>query len=120
MNIYVFFPLVPSFQLCILCYHRIVEESEKERTGAKCPACRALYDRDRIDNLQPEDLPNAPIPRKSNERPKQSDQREDNDRSISQTPAMSSHLQGSSGAPQQRPGLSFQVIFLCVCVCVCD
>lgn len=35
-------------QICVWCWHHIIDMAEKEETEGRCPACRTPYDKDRI------------------------------------------------------------------------
>jgi hypothetical protein len=35
-------------QICVWCWHHIIDMAEKEETEGRCPACRTRYDKDRI------------------------------------------------------------------------
>jgi CCR4-NOT transcription complex subunit 4 len=35
-------------QICVWCWHHIIDMAEKEDTEGRCPACRTRYDKDRI------------------------------------------------------------------------
>ncbi|VAI30446.1 unnamed protein product [Triticum turgidum subsp. durum] len=37
-----------SLQICVWCWHHIIDMAEKEDTEGRCPACRTRYDKDRI------------------------------------------------------------------------
>jgi CCR4-NOT transcription complex subunit 4 len=37
-----------SAQICVWCWHHIIDMAEKEDTEGRCPACRTRYDKDRI------------------------------------------------------------------------
>ncbi|KAK8950379.1 hypothetical protein KSP40_PGU006461 [Platanthera guangdongensis] len=41
-------PCKCGYEICVWCWHHIVEMAEKEETGGRCPACRTPYDKDRI------------------------------------------------------------------------
>ncbi len=35
-------------QMCLWCYHHILEEAAKESLSARCPNCRSVYDQEKI------------------------------------------------------------------------
>ena len=35
-------------QMCLWCYHHILEEAGKESLSARCPNCRSVYDQEKI------------------------------------------------------------------------
>lgn len=37
-----------TLQICVWCWHHIIDMAEKEDTEGRCPACRTRYDKDRI------------------------------------------------------------------------
>ncbi|XP_065010437.1 uncharacterized protein LOC135640171 isoform X1 [Musa acuminata AAA Group] len=41
-------PCKCGYEICIWCWHHIIEMAEKEDTEARCPACRTPYDKDRV------------------------------------------------------------------------
>lgn len=41
-------PCKCGYEICVWCWHHIVEMAEKEATDGRCPACRTPYDKDRI------------------------------------------------------------------------
>jgi CCR4-NOT transcription complex subunit 4 len=43
VSVHILFP-----QICVWCWHHIMEMAEKEETEGRCPACRTPYDKDRI------------------------------------------------------------------------
>ncbi len=38
-----------SFQPCLFCYQRLLDEAGADEAAAKCPNCRTEYDEDRIE-----------------------------------------------------------------------
>jgi CCR4-NOT transcription complex subunit 4 len=44
----IFLVYVPTLQICVWCWHHIIDMAEKEETEGRCPACRTPYDKDRI------------------------------------------------------------------------
>ncbi|KAJ3680858.1 hypothetical protein LUZ60_015347 [Juncus effusus] len=41
-------PCKCGYEICVWCWHHIMEMAEKEETEGRCPACRTRYDKDRI------------------------------------------------------------------------
>ncbi|KAL5224661.1 hypothetical protein ABZP36_011300 [Zizania latifolia] len=41
-------PCVCGYEICVWCWHHIIDMAEKEDTEGRCPACRTRYDKDRI------------------------------------------------------------------------
>ncbi|KAJ1688685.1 hypothetical protein LUZ63_012840 [Rhynchospora breviuscula] len=41
-------PCKCGYEICVWCWHHIMEMAEKEETEGRCPACRTAYDKDRI------------------------------------------------------------------------
>ncbi|XP_057721941.1 uncharacterized protein LOC130935999 isoform X1 [Arachis stenosperma] len=41
-------PCKCGYEICVWCWHHIMEMSEKDGTGGRCPACRVPYDKERI------------------------------------------------------------------------
>ena len=37
-----------SWQICVWCWHHIMDMAEKDDTEGRCPACRSAYDKERI------------------------------------------------------------------------
>lgn len=37
-----------SLQICVWCWHHIMEMAEKDGTEGRCPACRTAYDKEKI------------------------------------------------------------------------
>lgn len=35
-------------QICVWCWHHILDMAEKDDTEGRCPACRAPYDKEKI------------------------------------------------------------------------
>jgi len=35
-------------QICVWCWHHIIEMAEKDKTEGRCPACRTRYDKEKI------------------------------------------------------------------------
>ena len=45
MILYVFTPI---FQICVWCWHHIMDMAEKDQSEGRCPACRTPYDKEKI------------------------------------------------------------------------
>ncbi|XP_056865066.1 general negative regulator of transcription subunit 4 isoform X2 [Raphanus sativus] len=43
-----FNPCQCGYQICVWCWHHIIEMAEKDKTHGLCPACRTPYDKDKI------------------------------------------------------------------------
>lgn len=41
-------PCRPADQMCLWCYHHILEEAAKASLAARCPNCRSEYDEEKI------------------------------------------------------------------------
>lgn len=41
-------PLLLADQMCLWCYHHILEEAAKASLPARCPNCRSEYDEEKI------------------------------------------------------------------------
>ncbi|XP_040385188.1 uncharacterized protein LOC102708769 [Oryza brachyantha] len=41
-------PCKCGYEICVWCWHHIMDMAEKEDTEGRCPACRTRYDKDRI------------------------------------------------------------------------
>ncbi|XP_050242839.1 uncharacterized protein LOC126691762 [Quercus robur] len=41
-------PCKCGYQMCVWCWHHIMEMAEKDGTDGRCPACRAPYDKEKI------------------------------------------------------------------------
>ncbi|KAL5228718.1 hypothetical protein ABZP36_016983 [Zizania latifolia] len=41
-------PCKCGYEICLYCWHQIMEMDQKEECGGRCPACRAIYNKDRI------------------------------------------------------------------------
>ncbi|GJN14009.1 hypothetical protein PR202_gb00780 [Eleusine coracana subsp. coracana] len=44
-------PCKCSYDICVWCWHHIIDMAEKDETEGRCPACRTPYDKDRIVNM---------------------------------------------------------------------
>ncbi|XP_073297475.1 uncharacterized protein [Primulina huaijiensis] len=47
-----FKPCQCGYQVCVWCWHHIIDMAEKEETEGRCPACRTIYDKDKIVAMQ--------------------------------------------------------------------
>ncbi|XP_042001087.1 putative general negative regulator of transcription C16C9.04c isoform X2 [Salvia splendens] len=47
-----FVPCKCGYQICVWCWHHIVEMAEKDTSKGKCPACRQPYEQERIARMQ--------------------------------------------------------------------
>ncbi|KAJ9539939.1 hypothetical protein OSB04_026445 [Centaurea solstitialis] len=45
-------PCKCGYEVCVWCWHHIMDMAEKDATEGRCPACRTPYDKDRIVGLQ--------------------------------------------------------------------
>nr|XP_043634908.1 uncharacterized protein LOC122606004 isoform X2 [Erigeron canadensis] len=45
-------PCKCGYEVCVWCWHHIMDMAEKEATEGRCPACRTPYDKDRIVGLE--------------------------------------------------------------------
>ncbi|XP_010557304.1 PREDICTED: uncharacterized protein LOC104826353 isoform X2 [Tarenaya hassleriana] len=41
-------PCKCGYQICVWCWHHIIEMAEKDETEGRCPACRSPYDKEKI------------------------------------------------------------------------
>ncbi|XP_010510602.1 PREDICTED: uncharacterized protein LOC104786845 [Camelina sativa] len=41
-------PCKCGYQICVWCWHHIIEMAEKDKTEGRCPACRTPYDKEKI------------------------------------------------------------------------
>ncbi|XP_077232977.1 uncharacterized protein LOC143874086 isoform X2 [Tasmannia lanceolata] len=41
-------PCKCGYEICVWCWHQIIDMAEKDATEGRCPACRALYDKEKI------------------------------------------------------------------------
>ncbi|XP_062201919.1 uncharacterized protein LOC133904428 [Phragmites australis] len=44
-------PCKCGYDICVWCWHHIIDMAEKEETEGRCPACRTRYDKDRIGKM---------------------------------------------------------------------
>ncbi|GJM88216.1 hypothetical protein PR202_ga04254 [Eleusine coracana subsp. coracana] len=44
-------PCKCGYDICVWCWHHIIDMAEKDETEGRCPACRTPYDKDRIVNM---------------------------------------------------------------------
>ncbi|KAL1552060.1 RING-type E3 ubiquitin transferase [Salvia divinorum] len=47
-----FVPCKCGYQICVWCWHRIVDTAKKDASEGQCPACRQTYEKERIAALQ--------------------------------------------------------------------
>ncbi|KAL3523409.1 hypothetical protein ACH5RR_016243 [Cinchona calisaya] len=47
-----FKPCKCGYQVCVWCWHHIIDMAEKDKTEGRCPACRTVYDKDKIVAMQ--------------------------------------------------------------------
>lgn len=40
--------LMSKIQICVWCWHHIMDMAEKDDTEGRCPACRTPYDKEKI------------------------------------------------------------------------
>ncbi|KAK1382396.1 General negative regulator of transcription C16C9.04c like [Heracleum sosnowskyi] len=45
-------PCKCGYQVCVWCWHQIMDMAEKNETEGRCPACRAPYDKDKIVGME--------------------------------------------------------------------
>ncbi|GJU77072.1 putative zinc finger, RING/FYVE/PHD-type containing protein [Tanacetum coccineum] len=45
-------PCKCGYEVCVWCWHHIMDMAEKEATEGRCPACRTPYDKDRVVGLE--------------------------------------------------------------------
>ncbi|XP_024991457.1 uncharacterized protein LOC112525527 isoform X1 [Cynara cardunculus var. scolymus] len=45
-------PCKCGYEVCVWCWHHIMDMAEKDATEGRCPACRTPYDKDRIVGLE--------------------------------------------------------------------
>ncbi|CAO2205191.1 unnamed protein product [Urochloa humidicola] len=41
-------PCKCGYEICLYCWHRIMNMDQKDESGGRCPGCRSLYNKDRI------------------------------------------------------------------------
>ncbi|KAH1109039.1 hypothetical protein J1N35_012807 [Gossypium stocksii] len=41
-------PCKCGYEICVWCWHHIMDMAEKDNTEGRCPACRSIYDKDKI------------------------------------------------------------------------
>ena len=46
--LFIFSLPLPFPQICVWCWHHIMEMAQKDETESRCPACRSPYDKERI------------------------------------------------------------------------
>ncbi|PIN21802.1 MOT2 transcription factor [Handroanthus impetiginosus] len=47
-----FKPCKCGYQVCVWCWHHIMDMAEKDQTEGRCPACRTIYEKDKIVAMQ--------------------------------------------------------------------
>nr|XP_027085869.1 CCR4-NOT transcription complex subunit 4-like isoform X1 [Coffea arabica] len=47
-----FKPCKCGYQVCVWCWHHIMDMAEKDETEGRCPACRTIYEKDKIVAMQ--------------------------------------------------------------------
>ncbi|VFQ64751.1 unnamed protein product [Cuscuta campestris] len=47
-----FKPCKCGYQMCVWCWHHIMDMAEKEETEGRCPACRSIYDKEKVVAMQ--------------------------------------------------------------------
>ncbi|XP_011077033.1 uncharacterized protein LOC105161135 [Sesamum indicum] len=47
-----FMPCKCGYQVCVWCWHHIIDMAEKDETEGRCPACRTIYDKEKIVAMQ--------------------------------------------------------------------
>ncbi|KAK4436040.1 putative general negative regulator of transcription C16 [Sesamum alatum] len=47
-----FKPCKCGYQVCVWCWHHIIDMAEKDGTEGRCPACRAIYEKDKVVAMQ--------------------------------------------------------------------
>lgn len=43
-----YFFIISLLQICVWCWHHIMDMAEKDDTEGRCPACRSPYDKEKI------------------------------------------------------------------------
>ncbi|KAL8544437.1 hypothetical protein ACS0TY_004841 [Phlomoides rotata] len=43
-----FMPCKCGYQVCVWCWHHIIDMAEKDETEGRCPACRTIYEKEKI------------------------------------------------------------------------
>ncbi|XP_019443041.1 PREDICTED: uncharacterized protein LOC109347574 isoform X2 [Lupinus angustifolius] len=44
-------PCKCGYEICVWCWHHIIEMAQKDETEGRCPACRSPYDKERIEAM---------------------------------------------------------------------
>ncbi|KAL0452197.1 UNVERIFIED_CONTAM: putative general negative regulator of transcription C16 [Sesamum latifolium] len=44
--------VIKPFRVCVWCWHHIIDMAEKDETEGRCPACRAIYEKDKVVAMQ--------------------------------------------------------------------
>ncbi|KAI3459024.1 hypothetical protein Pfo_015687 [Paulownia fortunei] len=47
-----FTPCKCGYQVCVWCWHHIIDMAEKDQTEGRCPACRTIYEKEKIVAMQ--------------------------------------------------------------------
>ncbi|EPS71252.1 hypothetical protein M569_03506, partial [Genlisea aurea] len=47
-----FNPCKCGYQVCVWCWHHIIDMAEKDETEGRCPACRTIYDKEKVSLMQ--------------------------------------------------------------------
>ncbi|KAL2549477.1 uncharacterized protein Fot_11007 [Forsythia ovata] len=47
-----FKPCKCGYQVCVWCWHHIIDMAEKDETEGRCPACRTIYEKEKIVAMQ--------------------------------------------------------------------
>ncbi|KAL9165798.1 hypothetical protein ABFS82_06G194100 [Erythranthe guttata] len=47
-----FMPCKCGYQVCVWCWHHIIDMAEKDDTEGRCPACRTIYEKEKIVAMQ--------------------------------------------------------------------
>ncbi|KAL3656072.1 hypothetical protein CASFOL_000468 [Castilleja foliolosa] len=47
-----FMPCKCGYQICVWCWHHIIDMAEKDQTERRCPACRTIYEKEKIVAMQ--------------------------------------------------------------------
>ncbi|PIN16715.1 MOT2 transcription factor [Handroanthus impetiginosus] len=47
-----FQPCKCGYQICVWCWHHIIDMAEKDETEGRCPACRTIYEKEKIVAMQ--------------------------------------------------------------------
>ncbi|XP_047970398.1 uncharacterized protein LOC125213735 [Salvia hispanica] len=47
-----FMPCKCGYQICVWCWHHIIDMADKDATEGRCPACRTIYEKEKIVAMQ--------------------------------------------------------------------